>query len=424
MSSPFHADGCEVTAERFGENAFLVTVDGPRGEQVLLKAPGWRHTKLTDLVAKRHLTWDDGQVLIDIPAGRPAWLMVFDPPPQVSIFDFDPDPVLLTPRSPVERARFPVVDIHAHLCLASQTAAERVALMDELNISLVVTSAFAERKETTADSARRFSDVAPGRFRAAATVDWSLASRPGGAALMAGRLASDVAEHGAVLVGEMHDKGFGVDDPGAGPVPEDPMYLDDPRLDEFWAAASDLGTPVIMHCGDDIAFYRPWDERNEALRRLYLAPWSRRRSGGLSHEEIHDRRDRLLTRFPRLTVIAAHLDGCAERLDLVEERLRRHPNLHLELGARHRTLARQPRHAARFLERWAGRVLFGGDKVQDRTAYTEQFRVLESDDDAFRPAGHVEPWPLYGLGLPDEVLRALYSETALRLIPALSRHTA
>ena len=124
-----------------------------------------------------------------------------------------------------------------------------------------------------------------------------------------------------------------------------------------------------------------------------------------------------------LAVIAAHLDRSGERLDLVDERLRRHPSLYLEIGLMHRVLARQPRFAGRFLDRWRDRVMFGGDQVQDRATYQEMFRVLESADDAFRSAGQRERWPLYGLDLPDPVLRAVYHGTAQSLMPSLAART-
>ncbi|QPP05836.1 amidohydrolase family protein [Streptomyces bathyalis] len=413
----FRAEGCTVSTEPYGRHAHLVTVDGPRGEQVLLKAPGWRHTVITDLVRKEHLTWGEGEVMIRIPEGRAAWLMAFTPPPEVSVFDYAPTPQLRTPQTEVSCARFPVVDVHAHLTLDEEQPGQRLGLMRELNIAAVVTSSFADRGETTAGSAE-LARAAPGRLLPAATVDWSSARRRGGAERMAESLASDVREHGAVLIGELHDKGFGVDDPGTGPVPEDPLFLDDPRLDPFWEAAAALRLPAIVHCGDELAAYEPWDSRNEALVRLFRKPWARRRPGSLGHGEVHERRDRLLKRFPGLTVIAAHIDGSGERLDTVEERLRLHPGLFVELGACHHVLARQPRHAARFLDRWRDRVVFGGDRVQDRATYREQFRVLESDDDAFHYRGRQDPWPAYGLALPDDVLRAVYSGTAARLVPA------
>jgi predicted TIM-barrel fold metal-dependent hydrolase len=414
------AAGCAVRVEPYDEHASLVTVDGARGDRVLLEGPGWRRTRLMDLVTGRRIDWRDGQAMIDIPEHRAAWLMVFRPPPEISVFDYDPECLLELPSTAPARARFPVIDVHAHLTMSGQSAAERLRLMDELGIQTVVSSAFADRQESTEATVEGFARHAPTRLRTAATLDWSLVREPGGVASLVETVTADVRERGAVLVGEMHEKGFGVDDLGAGPVRPDPVFVDDRRLDPLWETLAGLRVPVLMHCGDDLAVYQPWDARNESVRQLFRSPWSRRRAGGLSQEQVRRRRDEVLARFPGLTVIAAHLDGSGERLDALAQRLSVRQNLYVELGARHHVLARQPRQAARFLRAWGHRTLFGGDRAQDRQTYLDQFRILESDDDAFRTRDHAEPWPLYGLALPDDVLAQVYLRTAQEVLPAVA----
>ena len=52
--------------------------------------------------------------------------------------------------------------------------------------------------------------------------------------------------------------------------------------------------------------------------------------------------------------------------------------------------------------------------------YPTYFRVLESNDEYFPYYRKYHAfWRMYGLGLPDEVLRKVYYKNALRIIPGL-----
>ena len=84
-------------------------------------------------------------------------------------------------------------------------------------------------------------------------------------------------------------------------------------------------------------------------------------------------------------------------------------------------LGRQPRFAHDWLVRYQDRVMFGKD-AWEPSEYPPYFRVLETADDSFPYYRRRHAfWKLYGLDLPDEVLRALYYENALRVIPGLDR---
>ncbi len=97
------------------------------------------------------------------------------------------------------------------------------------------------------------------------------------------------------------------------------------------------------------------------------------------------------------------------------------PNLHTEIGAVLAELGRQPRTAHDWLVRHRDRVMFGKD-AWEPSEYPYYFRVLETADDSFPYYRRRHAfWKLYGLDLPDEVLRALYYENALRVIPGLDR---
>jgi hypothetical protein len=69
-------------------------------------------------------------------------------------------------------------------------------------------------------------------------------------------------------------------------------------------------------------------------------------------------------------------------------------------------------------------VLFGKDSYQpDEFPY--YWRVFETGDEYFdyfpAPRNYHAFWKLYGVALPDPVLRKLYYANALKLIPGISR---
>ena len=88
-------------------------------------------------------------------------------------------------------------------------------------------------------------------------------------------------------------------------------------------------------------------------------------------------------------------------------------------GARIGELGRQPRFARQFLTKYQDRVLMGKD-IYTPSEFHTYFRVLETEDEYFDyyRRRHAN-WKMYGLGLPDEVLKKLYYKNALKLIPGL-----
>jgi hypothetical protein len=75
--------------------------------------------------------------------------------------------------------------------------------------------------------------------------------------------------------------------------------------------------------------------------------------------------------------------------------------------------------ANRFFEKYQDRVLFGKDSYKPQE-FPTYFRVLESDDEYFPYYKRYHAfWRMYGLNLPDEILKKLYYKNALRIIPDL-----
>ncbi len=97
------------------------------------------------------------------------------------------------------------------------------------------------------------------------------------------------------------------------------------------------------------------------------------------------------------------------------------PNMYTEIGAGLAELGRQPKFAHEFFVKHQDRVLFGKD-IWEPSEYHYYFRVLETADEYFPYYRKCHAfWSMYGMDLPDEVLRKLYYKNALRIIPGIDK---
>ncbi len=98
------------------------------------------------------------------------------------------------------------------------------------------------------------------------------------------------------------------------------------------------------------------------------------------------------------------------------------PNLMVDISARTPELGRQPDSARKFFLKYADRILFGTDLLPSEEMYRLYYRFLETDDEYFEYPSHASRqgrWNIYGVFLPNEVLRKIYRENALKLMPHL-----
>jgi predicted TIM-barrel fold metal-dependent hydrolase len=339
--------------------------------------------------------------------------------PAPSIIEYRPRSTLVVPAHPVPRARFPVIDFHGHPpTLSSTENIERVgAAMDSLNIGVMVNVSGSSRdrlrSQVEAVRASRYRD----RFVMMASLDLRNVG-PGSGAAIAAQLEADV-RAGAVGIGEI-GKGFGL---SFRKTDGSRLALDDPELDPVWETAARLRIPVLIHVGDPAEFFQPIDYENE--RWLELALFSNRRYSDRSRfpafEALMAERDRLLARHPRTIWVLAHMGWHANDLGRLGRLLDSMPNLYTEVGAVLYDIGRQPRAAREFFTRYQDRILFGKDAFQP-DEYPYYWRVFETGDEYFDYYRDYHAfWKLYGLELPDAVLRKVYHENALRLIPGIPR---
>jgi predicted TIM-barrel fold metal-dependent hydrolase len=200
------------------------------------------------------------------------------------------------------------------------------------------------------------------------------------------------------------------------------LKLDDPELAPVWEVPGRLGVPVLIHTAEPQEFFEPIDYRNERWLELALYRDRRYPEGQFPRfEELLAERDRMFKAHPSTTFIAAHFGYRANDLAKAAEMLDTMPNVYLEVAAILAELGRQPRTAHDFFVKYQDRVLFGKDSFQpDEFPY--YWRVFETNDEYFDYyRGYHAFWKLYGMGLPDDVLKKLYYKNALKLVPGLRK---
>jgi uncharacterized protein len=335
-----------------------------------------------------------------------------------SIVDYRPRSTLVTAETPVPRARFPVVDVHGHRggLLAPGIIEETVEHLDALNVRVYIAAdnLSGERLARSMEAIR--ASPHRDRFRVLAGLDLRNVE-PGSGERIARQLEADI-QAGAIGVGEI-SKGFGLTLTKSDGTR---LRIDDAELDPVWETAGRLGVPVLIHTGEPEAFFEPLDYENERWLELALFPDRRNHGPGrITFGDLMAERDNLFRRHPGTAFIAAHMGWHANDLERAGRLLDEFPNVHLEVGAVLHELGRQPRTAREFFIRYQDRILFGKDSFQP-SEYPYFWRVFETADEYFDYYRDYHAfWKLYGMELPDEVLRKVYHENALRLFPGLPR---
>jgi predicted TIM-barrel fold metal-dependent hydrolase len=330
--------------------------------------------------------------------------------------DFHPEPALHAVTHQVNRAKFPVIDVHTHTNDARGIGdrvdpKEMVERMDRLNVKTVVilTGGWGSDLKKIVDTMAK---PYPGRFMVMTQIDWSKIDDPNFSQLMVQQL-DDSVRRGARGLKILKELGLGVRDASGKLIP-----VDDPRLDPVWDECGRLGIPVFIHVADPEAFFHPIDASNERYEELIEHPdWSFYGPQFPTLPELMAQRDRMFAKHPRTTFVALHFGSWPENVDFVEQTLEKFPNVMIETGAREGELGRQPKRVRRLFLEYPDRIMFGTDEGASEEMYHNYFRWLETEDEYFPYAQYPSQgrWMIYGLGLPDEVLEKVYHQNAERL---------
>lgn len=328
------------------------------------------------------------------------------------ISDFQPRSMLVGPTHDITRARFPVIDYHNHLDSCDPRDVLRV--MDACGIEKVVNITM-KVGEPALDVMKRFHDADRDRFATIGWMDWTGVESPGFAAAACDRLEMLV-DHGAVGIKFWKDLGLSVRD-ASGEL----LRIDDDRLAPIFARAGELGIAVMFHTADPDAFFLPIDQFNERYEELAAHPDWAFQSAKFSKPELLDQRDRVIARHPETKFVCAHVAESGENLQRAAHLLDTCPNASIDISARASELGRQPFSARRFFLKYADRILFGSDLLPEVDMYRLYFRFLETEDEYFEYPSHASRqgrWNIYGLALPDDVLKKVYRDNALKLLPS------
>ena len=337
------------------------------------------------------------------------------PPP--SIVDYRPHSTLVTPAHLVPKAKFPAVDFHGHpgsRIMSADALATMIGELDKLNVRIMVAAdnLSGDRLQQAAKTiaASPYKD----RVRLLAGIDFRDVG-PGWGDRAVPQLEAAV-KAGAVGVGEI-PKSLGL---SIRKADGSRLRIDDPELDPVWDACARLNLPVFIHTADPQEFFEPIDNHNERWLELALFPGRRYPADRFPRfEELMTERDNLFKRHPNTKFVAAHMGWHANDLARLGKMFDAMPNVSAELGAVLYDIGRQPRVAHDFFVKYQDRILFGKDAYEP-SEYPYYWRVLETKDDYFDYYRNYHAfWKLYGIDLPDPVLKKVYFANAARLTPGI-----
>ena len=341
------------------------------------------------------------------------------PRPVIAFDEYDPRSMLRVPEHKPTRAKYPFVSVHEHprIDAAPEQVDALVRRMDALNMRVAVNLS-GRQGETLARGVRNYNSRHPGRFVVFANVDFRGIDAPDWGERAAAQLERDVKEGGAKGLKIFKNLGMDLKDARG-----ERVRVDDQRIDPVWRKAGELWIPVLIHTGEPPAFFQPVDRHNERLLELTQFPDRARPPDRYpTFEQLMTEQHNMFRKHPRTKFINAHLGWLGADLGRLGALMDSLPNMYTELGAVLYELGRQPRFARQFFIKYQDRILMGKDITEDPSEYHVYFRVLETGDEYFDYYRKRHAfWKMYGLELPDDVLKKVYYKNALAIIPGIDR---
>jgi predicted TIM-barrel fold metal-dependent hydrolase len=338
-----------------------------------------------------------------------------------------PKALMKLPRTPITKAKFPAIDFHVHgrELRTAEDYQKMIKVMDETGLGILcnMDGGFGATFDTNMKVGASFKD----RVIQFARLDFAGINDPGWPAKTAAELERTFL---AGAAGLKINKVLGLDLKNP-----DGTYIqaDDKRFDPVWEMAAKHNKPVMIHISDSYGRFLPIGPENE---RYEAGLWRSNtegnyyKTGHVTPDVIEKARENMHARHPRTRFVNAHVAMLYYDMDKVTAFLDKYPNADVEISAAVQDLGRAPRLIREFFIKYQDRILFGSDGNPGRGVeefWVPHWRFLETYDEHFdHPAQIRSPtgaplhgrWRIYGIGLPDAVLRKVYYANALRYLPA------
>ena len=375
-----------------------------------------------------------GRAAVAAPEDKPK-------PAPLDLSQYEPKSMLQVHESHVPRAKFPVIDFHTHISVSTKsekgvelspdrqylgTPQELLAVMDRKNLKTMVNLTGGYEKGLV-EAVTKYDRAYPGRFLTFTEPSYSRFKESDYPKLQ-GQAIEQAHRDGARGLKILKTLGLYLrENITSGPL----VKIDDPRFDPMWDACGQLNMPVAIHISDPVAFFTPTDRFNERYEELNNHPdWSFYGGDFPSNAELIEARNRVFARHPKTQFVTLHFGNFSENLQNVAENLDRFPNMHVDMAARIGELGRQPFTARKFFDKYQDRILFATDATPHGDEFPQQvfndqlyeiyYRFLETEDEYFDYAPAKIPpqgrWRIYGINLPDGILRKVYNGNAARLL--------
>ncbi len=345
----------------------------------------------------------------------------------MDIGEYSPKSTLIVDENKIYRSKFPFIDVHSHHWdMPIQDLSTLVSEMDSLNMAYLINLSgsglatfFGKQdlmEKNLTSSIKNVKKNFPKRFGVFFNINFNRIDDENFKSTTT-LLINDAVNQGAIGLKVYKNLGLNLRDSRGKRVP-----VDDERLSFIWEECAKLNIPVLIHSGEPKAFFDPIDKFNERWLHAREKPNSFRSSDQYpAFDKVMLEQQNMFRKHSKTTFINAHFGWYANDLSKLSKILDELQNVSVEFGAVINELGRQPRAAKKFFIEYQDRILFGKD-IYNKDEYYIYFRVLETSDEYiqyYRKRHGL--WRLYGMGLPDDVLKKIYYENALKMFPSIDR---